>query len=99
MVIYVCKTQNGIWTKADPNDQASITALKIWWTTEGNSVLDYLDRAFTADRRKPVYAILSLGKPDKAVSAFRVKMAEMAVKIKMLNPQQFHAMIVNDFEA
>lgn len=98
MVIYVCETQNGIWIKADPEDRKSINALKIWWTRNGNSVTDYLDRSLTADRRRPVYAILSLGRSKKAIPEFRIKMAEMGVKIKLIDGIELHAITTAEFE-
>lgn len=98
MVIYVCKTKNGIWVKADPQNEGSVKALKIWWATKGHSMNDYLDRSLTNDRRQPVYAITSLGEPKEAVPKFKIAMAEMAVKITILEPPEFHAKIMHEID-
>ena len=70
MVIYVCPTQKGFWAKANQEDRRSLNSLKIWWTQNSNMDLDYVDRSLTLDRRKPTYAIRSLGVPPKSIEAF-----------------------------
>ena len=70
MVIYVCPTQKGFWAKADPENLRSLNSLKIWWTQNSNMDLDYVDRSLTLDRRKPTYAIRSLGVPPKSIEVF-----------------------------
>ena len=70
MVIYICPTQKGFWAKADPEDRRSLNTLKIWWTQNSNIDLDYRDDSLTLDRRKPTYAIRSLGKMPKNLDDF-----------------------------
>lgn len=99
MVIYVSETQTGIWIKADKDDIGAAKGLKIWWTKNSDMDKDYKDRSLTNNHSFPVYAIRSLGYPKVAVASFRVAMAEMGIKIKILNHIEFHALLLAEARA